>query len=97
MRGLRASLVLFGITATGCATVDRGHFEALSTVPIPGTPTVVAASAEGRVCDSIFQDPLRRAIDDALKKAPGANALVDVRYRFEDLCVVVSGRAVKTR
>ena len=97
MRGLCASLALLGIAVAGCATVDRGHFEALSTVPIPGTPTVVAASAEGRACGSIFQDPLRRAIDDALKSSPGANALMDVRYRFEDLCVVVNGRAVKTR
>jgi hypothetical protein len=97
MRRLSASLALLGITTTGCVTVERGHFEALSTAPIPGTPTVVSANAEGRACGSIFQDPLRRAIDDALKSSPGANALMDVRYRFEDLCVVVNGRAVKTR
>lgn len=97
MKGLCASLVLLGAAATGCVTIDRGHFAALSTVPIPGTPTVVAANAEGRACGSVFQDPLRRAIDDALKKSPGANALMDATYRFEDLCVVVRGRAVKTR
>jgi hypothetical protein len=96
MKGLRALLVLVlvGAAGAGCITIERGHFEALSTAPLPGTPRIVAEEVEGRACGSVFQDPLRRAIEDALRNAPGANALMDVRHRFRDLCVVVSGRAV---
>ena len=32
---------------------------------------------------------------EALAQAPGADALVDVVYRFENFCIVVHGRAVK--
>ena len=34
-------------------------------------------------------------MDDALQQAPDANALTNVRYGFEQLCMVVRGTAVR--
>ena len=42
----------------------------------------------------LLLDPLVR---EALQKNPGANALVDVTYSFEELCIVVRGTAVHVR
>jgi hypothetical protein len=37
----------------------------------------------------------QRAVADAIQSTPGANALLDASFRFERLCVSVSGRAVR--
>ena len=79
----------------GCVTYDRGSLAAVSTVKLPVEMHEVAESVEGRACGELFREPVRTAIDDALRSVPEANALVDVSYRMEQLCMVVRGRAVR--
>ena len=38
---------------------------------------------------------LQDAIEDALDRAPGADALTDASFYFQDLCLVVRGRAIR--
>lgn len=94
MKGVVFSIALSAAISTGCVTYERGGFAALSTTTPPLEMTVVAEEVEGRACGSLFEAPLRRAISDALVSANGANALTDVTYRVEKLCMIVRGRAV---
>ena len=57
--------------------------------------TTLAEEVEGRACGSLFDAPFRRAVDNAIASASGANALTDVTYRVEKLCMVVRGTAVR--
>ena len=95
MRMLRLLLAISAAWSAGCVTYDRGDFAAISTAIVPIEMTIVEEEVEGRACGVVFQDPLKRAIDDAVQKTPGANALVDVSYHFEQLCVVVRATAVR--
>jgi hypothetical protein len=38
---------------------------------------------------------VQRAVEDALARAPGAHALIDVSYGMRQLCMVVKGTAVR--
>ena len=51
--------------------------------------------AEGRSCAAMNTPRYVWAMQKALAGAPGANALVDVSYETEQLCIVVRGTAVK--
>jgi len=95
MRVIRFLLAIAVVVSTGCVTYERGTFAAMSTTIVPIDVTVVAQNVEGRACGTLFQDPLKRAIDDAVQKSSGANALVAVTYRVEQLCMVVRGTAVR--
>ena len=81
--------------ATGCATYQRGTLAALSTAPLPVETTVVAERVEGEACENVLAPSFKLAIDAALEKAPGANALVDASYSFERFCTIVRGTAVR--
>jgi hypothetical protein len=87
-------LALLG-SSTACVTYERGRLEAASTRELPLALTVVQETAQGRSCGDWFKHRFKLAIDAALQAAPGANALADVSYHFEGLCVVVRGRAVR--
>jgi len=80
---------------TACVTYDRGGFAAVSTTALPFETAPIGQTVEGRVCDRLFQDPLARAVDDALSKSRGSQALRDVSFGFENLCVVVRGTAIR--
>ena len=95
MRVLRLLLAISAAWSAGCVTYDRGDLAAVSTAIVPIEMTILEKEVEGRACGVVFQDPLKRAIDDAVQKTPGANALVDVSYHFEQLCVVVRATAVR--
>jgi len=95
MKRTVCSLALLVSISSGCVTYERGNFAALSTTVPPVSMTVVEEEVEGRACGSLFDAPLRRAVSDALVGANGANALIDVTYRVEKLCMVVRGRAVR--
>ncbi len=89
-------LALVAAICAGCATVDRGWLAAASTTIVPIQMTVLEERVEGRSCGEPFAaERFKLAIDDALAKAPGANALVDVSYGFERLCMTVRGTAVR--
>jgi len=94
MKRIVRSLALLAFLSSGCVTYERGSYAALSTTMPPIAMTVVAEEVEGRACGSLFDAPLRRAISDALVKTNGANALTNVSYGVENLCMVVRGRAV---
>jgi hypothetical protein len=95
MRAIRLLLVIAALATTGCVTYERGTFAAVSTATVPMEMTVVSENVEGRACSDLLKQPVSRAIDDALFRSPGANALVDVTYRFEKLCMVVRGTAIR--
>ena len=95
MRAIRLLLVVAAVSSTGCITYDRGTLAAVSTTIVPIEMTVVAENVEGKACRDVFEDPFKQAIDDAVQNSPGANALVDVTYHFERLCMIVRGTAVR--
>ncbi len=94
---LRALLVgLAGSGAIACVTYPAGELAAVSTTEqLPLAHDVVAEQVEGRACQQIQRERFKQALDDALGKAPGANALVDVTYTLENFCAVARGRAVR--
>lgn len=83
------------IPAAGCITYERGQIDVAAPYPPPIPMQNLADHVEGRSCGPWVERQYEAAVDDALAKAPGANALIDVRYRFENLCIVASGRAVR--
>ena len=91
------------LASTGCVTFDSGTLAAASTEPIPDTYETLGDPVEGRSCGDVrqgevlFEPGFKRAIDDALAQVTGANALVDVAYSFESLCMVVRGTPVRLR
>jgi hypothetical protein len=83
------------LAAAGCVTVQSGSLAAVSAQTLPLPMTFVAEQVEGRSCVNDAETNFRLAIDDAVRKAPGANALVDAALYFERLCLVVRGKAVR--
>ena len=57
--------------------------------------TTVREDAKGTACGDFLVQRLEGAVEDALRNAPGANALVDASFHFERLCLVVRGKAVR--
>jgi len=92
---LQAGLLILALAGTACVTYDRGTLAAVSTASLSMETTVVAENVVGKSCREVFDAPIASAIEDALRNAPGANALVDVSYRYERFCMVVRGTAVR--
>ena len=84
---------------SGCVTYPRGNMAAVSTELLPIGLRVVTPEVEGRSCGAarfdFLRDAFAEALDAALDSAPGANGLLDVSYRVENLCLVVRGTAVR--
>jgi hypothetical protein len=93
MRAL-TGLALAALCA-GCVTYQRGTIDAAAPYPPPLDWITVAEQVEGRSCGKWQERQYELAVDDALTKAPGAEALIGARYRFENFCIVVHGRAVR--
>lgn len=89
------ALVLLLGGAAGCATYQRGELAAASVMEIPLEMTVLREQVEGRACGDWLKPRYTLALDDALRQAPDANALVNVTYHFEAFCMVVRGTAVR--
>jgi hypothetical protein len=96
MRALPLLLAIAVVSTAGCVTYDRGRLAAVSTTMVPIEMTVIAENVEGRACGDMLTDPFKRAIDDAVLKSPGSNALIDVTYHFERLCMIVRGTAIRS-
>ena len=91
-----ALLLLAAIATTGCVTYSRGLLLGASTVPGAADEGIlIAHRVEGRACGGLPVHRLETAIEDALDRAPGADALTDASFYFEDLCLVVRGRAIR--
>lgn len=91
-RGIAA---LGALLAAGCVTYERGTLAAASTRALEIPMTVVKREAEGRSCQAMNTPRYVWAVESALRGAPGANALVNVSYDVEQLCIVVRGTAVR--
>jgi len=66
-------------------------------VTVPGAKTI--ATVEGQDCGAAAMaadgsGSLQRAIEQALARAPGANALADVEISHASGCLTVRGKAV---
>jgi hypothetical protein len=92
---LAGALAALALAASGCVTYRAGVLAAAANGPLPIPMTTVAAQVEGRSCIDETETGFRLAIDDAIRQAPGANALVEATLTFERLCLVVRGRAVR--
>jgi hypothetical protein len=90
----RAGLALC-LAAAGCVSYESGPLAAVSVETLPLPMTFLAERVEGRSCVDEAETGFRLAIDDAVRKAPGANALVDATIHFEKLCLIVRGKAVR--
>ncbi len=88
---LAAALLLSG----GCVTYVRGTIDLAGPETPPVEMVTLVEHVEGRSCGNWSQRSYEHAAEQALVHAPGADALADVRYRFEDFCIVVHARAVK--
>jgi hypothetical protein len=92
---LAGALAALALASSGCVTYRTGVLAAAANGPLPVPMTTVAAQVEGRSCIDETETGFRLAIDDAIRQAPGANALVEATLTFERLCLVVRGRAVR--
>jgi hypothetical protein len=90
-----ALLLLTLLSLNGCLSHHRGDFAAISTRAIPSRMEIIESRVEGRSCKTNRHPRFQLAVEDALEELPEANALVSVAYRFEKLCIVVSGTAVR--
>lgn len=88
------ALLLAAACCLACASYPRGTFSAAAVQPLPLPLQVVAEGVEGRAC-GVPESGYDRALENALALAPGADALTDVSWSFERLCVVVRGTAVR--
>jgi hypothetical protein len=93
--GLLAILLASG--ALACVTYPAGELAAVSTEELALDVRVVAEQVEGRACRNVLHERFKKALDDALAKAPGATALLDVTYTLESFCAVARGIAVEIR
>jgi hypothetical protein len=96
MRKCVALPLLAALATTGCVTYNRGQLLGASTIPGAADEGVlIAHRVEGRACGGLPVHRLQDAIEDALDRAPGADALTDASFYFEGLCLVVRGRAIR--
>ena len=96
MRIAATLLMLSALAASGCVTYNRGVLLGASTIPgMADEGTLIAHQVEGRACGGLPVHRLEDAIENALDLAPGADALTDVSFYFEQLCLVVRGRAIR--
>jgi len=86
---------LLGVATAGCVSYESGSLAAVSAVTLPLPMSFLAERVEGRSCVGEAESGFRLAIDDAVRQAPGANALVDASIYFERLCLVVRAKAVR--
>jgi len=94
---VRIAAVAALVLQLGCTTTfDRGTLAAVSTKAV-GLPMKIVAQKklDKRYCQYWADDrAFARVIEDALRKAPEANALAIASYTFKGSCIVVHGTAV---
>ncbi len=116
-RKIRLVTILFAIGlvfSLSACTTRIGDLTILGTKNIPAEVTVIRENVEGKDCANIIlllipigtmNPTIDGAIDDALDKVPGADALIDVtikRYAWTAIlwtqeCVTVEGTAISSR
>ena len=116
-RAIRRTGMLLLLAVSLClsaCTTRIGDLTILSTKNIPAEMTVIREGVEGKDCSNIIlllipigtmNPTIDGAIDDALDKVPGADALIDVTIKqyawtailFTQACVTVEGTAISSR
>lgn len=106
-------LLLALVAISGCTT-RIGDLTILSTKNIPAETTIIRENVQGKECANIvlllipigtMNPTIDGAIDDALDKVSGADALIDVTIEsyawtailFTQSCVTVEGTAISSR
>jgi hypothetical protein len=87
-------LVVAVLAGLGCASYERGRLTLASVRKIEAPFQIIKQDAEGTSCASMFDARYEHAVQDALARSPGANALVGASWYFEKLCITVRGTAV---
>lgn len=80
------------LASSACATYHRGTFGALAPDAVPARTTPLQP-VEARMCSDVLVQRFERAVEQALARAPGANALIHASFHFERFCLVVRGEA----
>jgi hypothetical protein len=97
VKGWGASLLALAASlpvALGCATYERGRLAMASVRKIEAPFRIIKQDAQGTSCGSMFDARYEQAVQDALARSPGANALVGASWYFEKFCITVRGTAV---
>jgi hypothetical protein len=87
----------------GCASFpsnDLGHFDLLAIGAGVSQGTILATNVEGKHCQVGSSIDYGAALDDALAKVSGANALANAEFAIRltsplNLCTEVRGQAVR--
>jgi len=96
----KTPLIYTLLLMVGCATEPQMSFEGASTAKISVPYTIVAKGVVGEVCPGKgdFLASYETALQLALSKAPGANALANAQFQrreqYGKICVRVVGDAV---
>ena len=112
----RAGILMLLVVSLGLSacTTRIGDLTILSTKNIPAEMTVIREGVEGKDCANIIlllipigtlNPTIDGAIDDALDKVPGADAMIDITIKqnawtailFTQSCVTVKGTAISPR
>ena len=114
MRRAGILALVSGLLCLSACTTRIGDLTILSTKNIPAEMTVIREGVEGKDCSNVIlllipvgtlNPTIDGAIDDALDKVPGADALIDVTIKshawtmilFTQSCVTVEGTAISSR
>ena len=90
---MRRLALAVALASTACATYHRGDFAAMAPDAAPTRTTL--QPVEARACSEVLVQRFERAVEEALSRAPGANALIDASFSFERFCLVVRGEAAR--
>ena len=88
-------LVALALSASACVTYPRGTLGMASLVMPTLETELIAEGVEGRDCDEWLDRRQSEAVEEAIASAPGANALVNATFTFQNFCLVVRGDAVR--
>jgi len=93
---VQTAMIVVLVAQFGCAmNFDRGTLAAVSTKAVDLPMTIVREHVEGKYCQFWGDDrAFARAVEDALRKVPDANALANANYLFNGNCVLIRGMAV---
>lgn len=90
-----ALLAALSLSLGACVTYPRGTLAVASHVMPALESELLAEGVEGRDCDEWLDRRQSEAVEEAIAQAPGANALVNATFTFQNFCLVVRGDAVR--
>jgi hypothetical protein len=101
---IRTHLLAFGVLCVGCASYPSGDLGRLEFLAISGysssQSTILASDIEGEHCQAGTSFNYGAAVDNALEKIPGADAIANAEFSIRmtpalTACTQVRGDAVR--